>query len=139
MNGNAADVVVVSGHFARAQKNPYIAFEYNDSHLLTAVKKLTGRDVVWNQSFQLKPLREPNELFAQAFAKSLLQDQFIGETGVVNLKDLGLGQNRVELALVDKAGLDQGKVVLDIHIRADNNIRQGRGEEEDEESSGGSK
>lgn len=91
MKGNTADVVIISGDFASPQKNPYIAFEYNEVHLRTAAAKSSGHHAVWNQPFEIKPLQAPNELFVQAFAKSLLQDQFIGETGVVNLKELDHG------------------------------------------------
>ena len=123
MQGNVADLTVVSAHFVNGQKNPYIAFEYNDLHLRTVVLKSQGQNPVWNQDFELKPLKAPNELFVQAFGKTFLHDQFIGETGIVNLKELNLGKNRVELALIDRSGNDKGTVILDITIKNDRFVK----------------
>jgi len=83
----------------------------------TTVKKRAGLNASWNERFLLKPLKQPNELFLQAFASSLITDDFIGETGMVKLNEIGLGLVESEMALWDKDKQKRGVVKINIHMR----------------------
>ena len=122
MTEKFADLVIVSGQFLTnhgtfTKQDPYIAFEYNGSMFKTTVKKRAGLNASWNERFRLKPLRQPNELFLQAFASNLITDDFIGETGMVKLNEIGLGQVESEMALWDKDKQKRGVVKINIHMR----------------------
>ena len=122
MAERSADLVIVSAQFLTdhgrlTKQDPYIAFEYNGTMFKTTVKKRAGLNASWNERFRLKPLRQPNELFLQAFASNLITDDFIGETGMVKLNELGLGQVESEMALWDKDKQKRGVVKINIHMR----------------------
>ena len=53
----------------------------------------------------------------QAFASNLITDDFIGETGLVKLNEIGLGQVESEMALWDKDKQKRGTVKINIHMR----------------------
>jgi len=84
----------------------------------TTVKKKAGNEAVWNERFDLKPLRSPNEIYFQVFAKNLITDEFMGETKMLKLDDLELGtDNRLELSLKDKDNKPRGKIVISIMVK----------------------
>ena len=84
------DVEIISGHFLHnhstfSNMDPFVAFEHNDRAYKTTVKEGAGLNATWHERFRLRPLTGSNELLLQCFAKKLITNTFIGETGVLNL------------------------------------------------------
>ena len=134
------DMVIISGHFLHnhstfSNMDPYVAFEHNNLMYKTTVKKDAGLNATWNERFRLKPLREPNEIFLQVFANGLITDQFVGESGMLKLKNLDLGTHEREVALFDKDKRKQGKIKVKLVMRDhDTTSEEGESESSEENS-----
>jgi hypothetical protein len=101
----------------------------------TTVKKKGGKDPVWNERFELAPLRRPNELYFQVFASNIITDEFIGETKMLKLDELELGaDNILELSLKDKDNNPRGKIIINIMVSDKDAIVEAESSYQSEES-----
>ena len=124
VNSNkTAEINVMSAKFKTdtgvySDQDPYIRFVYNGAKFKTATKRNAGAAAEWNEVFKLGTMKSPNTLQFTAMGKnnSTDDDDFIGESQIVDLTQVSVGRSAFSVQLYDEDNVDQGTLELGISI-----------------------
>ena len=117
------DMHLVSGHFLHnhnffSKQDPYVVMYYNDAAVFkSTTKRSAGSDATWNERIQVRPVAPPHLLSFEVLNKNkLLDDDFIGETKLIDITKRKNGEKTFELKLYDKQNRPKGKLLLNFRM-----------------------